>query len=70
MVLTLCNNEKRIYTTKGGRKVNFDAIEGSFGLRDNSVFSPTTYTEYGKKPWVPSLTITCNSLENIFLGRG
>jgi hypothetical protein len=68
LVMTLCNNEKRLYTTKIGNKAHFDAIEDSFGLRDNSLFSPAVSMEYGKKPVTPIMTVTCNSLENIFLG--
>jgi hypothetical protein len=67
LVLTICNNKKRLYTTKSGKEVNFDAIEGIFGLRDSSIFPPTTSMEYGKKPVTPIITITCNSLEDTFL---
>jgi hypothetical protein len=67
IVVTLCDNKRRMYTTKSGKIIDRYAMENHFGLRDSAIFPPTVSMDYDKKPVTPIVTIICNSLKDIFL---
>jgi hypothetical protein len=67
LVITLCDNKRRMYTTGGGLEADFGLFEERFGLNDMAVFSPPISMDYDAKPVDPFMIIVCNSLKDIRL---
>jgi hypothetical protein len=66
LVLTLCNNKKRMYKSARGA-YDFYTHEVNFGLQDAATNPSIISVPFENRPVSPFLTIICNSLKDILL---
>jgi hypothetical protein len=65
LVLTLCDNKRRLYTATGAEEAPFSVFEERFGLYDLAVYPPPISMDYGTKLTAPFMTVVCHSLKDI-----